>query len=220
MHVIVVGCGRVGAGLAGDLAEKGNSVSVIDRQPTAFRRLPESFHGRRVVGVGFDRRCLDEAGIHQAEGLAAVTSGDNSNILIARVAAEAFGVPRVVARIYDARRAAIYERLGIPTVATIEWSTGQVMRRLLPEGADHDWTDPSGSVVLVERRPSADWAGQPVGTLEGPGVRVVALTRDGAALVPAPDAELRSGDSVHVSAERGALAGLDRRLAGVPGGRS
>ena len=138
MHVIVVGCGRVGSGLAAALDSDGHTVGIIDRQARAFRRLPPSFGGTSIVGVGFDRDRLEEAGVGHATALAAVTNGDNSNILIARVAKETYGVERVVARIYDPRRAAIYERLGIPTVATVQWATERVLRRILPEAGAAD----------------------------------------------------------------------------------
>ncbi len=152
MHVVVVGCGRVGSGLAATLENQGHSVAVIDRRAQAFRRLPDGFSGRKIVGVGFDRARLDEAGIAEAGALAAVTNGDNSNIVVARVAREAFQIERVVARIYDARRAAIYERLGIPTVATVQWTTERVLRRILPDSSQGvEWIDPSAKVCLVER---------------------------------------------------------------------
>ena len=134
MHVVVVGCGRVGSELALSLERSGHSVAVIDKNADAFRkRLPEDFAGQKVVGFGFDRDHLIEAGIERAGAVAAVTSGDNSNILTARIARENFAIERVVARIYDPRRALIYQRLGIPTVATVSWTTDQVMRRLLPD---------------------------------------------------------------------------------------
>src|SRR5438874_3654666 len=135
MHVVVVGCGRVGSELAVTLESEGHSVAVVDKNRNAFRRLPERFQGRQVLGFGFDRDHLEQAGIREAEALAAVTSGDNSNILTARIARETFEIPHVVARIYDPRRAVIYQRLGIPTVATVTWTTDQVMRRLFPETA-------------------------------------------------------------------------------------
>ena len=116
MHVVVVGCGRVGSEIAGSLHQQGHTVSIIDKRKDSFRRLPKGFAGNRVVGFGFDRDTLREAGIAEAGAMASVTSGDNSNIMSARVARETFGVERVVARIYDPRRAAIYQRLGIPTV--------------------------------------------------------------------------------------------------------
>src|SRR5881396_786682 len=150
MHVVVVGCGRVGSELAVTLESEGHTVAVIDKNRNAFRRLPERWTGRAVLGFGFDREHLEQAGVTEAGALAAVTSGDNSNVLSARIARETFGVPNVVARIYDPRRAVIYQRLGIPTVATVTWTTDQVMRRLFPDTSVTDWADPSGELVLVE----------------------------------------------------------------------
>src|SRR5947209_1133821 len=151
MHVVVVGCGRVGSELAAELEAQGHTVAVIDKNRNAFRRLPERFTGRAVLGFGFDRDHLEQAGIRDAQALAAVTSGDNSNILTARIARETYEIEHVVARIYDPRRALIYQRLGIPTVATVSWTTDQVLRRLLPEETSHDWVDPTGKIGLVER---------------------------------------------------------------------
>src|SRR3989442_3153787 len=158
MHGVVVGCGRVGCGLAVTLEAEGHSVAVIDKNRNAFRRLPERFTGRAVLGFGFDRDHLEQAGIRDAGALAAVTSGDNSNILTARIARENFEIPNVVARIYDPRRAVIYQRLGIPTVATVAWTTDQVLRRLLPEQSASEWTDATGAVDLVERALPGPWA--------------------------------------------------------------
>src|SRR3712207_3529548 len=160
VHVVVVGCGRVGSGLAAALEKGSHTVAVIDRQVKAFRRLPEDFSGDRIVGVGFDRDRLRDAGIERADAVAAVTNGDNSNIVVARVARETFGIERVVARIYDARRAAIYERLGIPTIATVQWTTERVLRRILPDQRAVEWVDPSARVTLVERAVSPSWVGQ------------------------------------------------------------
>src|SRR5438045_9318134 len=126
MHVIVVGCGRVGSELAAELEAQGHTVAVIDKNRNAFRRLPERFTGRAVLGFGFDRDHLEQAGVREAGALAAVTSGDNSNVLTARIARETFQIPNVVARIYDPRRAMIYQRPGIPTVATVAWTTHPV----------------------------------------------------------------------------------------------
>ena len=129
MHVVIVGCGRVGSALANNLSSAGHTVAIIDKRSEAFARLGSGFTGQAIAGIGFDRDRLLEAGIERAGALAAVTSGDNSNIMIARVARETFGVERVVARIYDPRRAAIYQRLGIPTVATVAWTSERVLRR-------------------------------------------------------------------------------------------
>jgi trk system potassium uptake protein TrkA len=142
VHVVVVGCGRVGSELAAELEAQGHTVAVIDKNRNAFRRLPEKFTGRAVLGFGFDRDHLEQAGIREAGALAAVTSGDNSNILTARIARETYEIQNVVARIYDPRRAVIYQRLGIPTVATVAWTTDQVVRKLFPDKWANEWSDP------------------------------------------------------------------------------
>ena len=214
MHVVVVGCGRVGSGLAGVLEDGGHTVAIIDKQAKAFRRLPEGFGGRAIHGVGFDRDRLREAGIEEAGAMAAVTSGDNSNIMVARTAREVFGIERVVARIYDPRRAAIYEKLGIPTIATVQWTTDRVLRRILPDAPATEWTDPSAGVVLVERAVAPSWAGRRLADLDIPGLaRVAALARLGVGLVPTPDLVTQEGDVVYVTVASGRLAELDAHLA-------
>src|SRR6476659_7306634 len=160
-----MGCGRVGSTLAETLDARGDSVAIIDQESGAFRRLPASFTGRTVTGVGFDREVLIEAGIETAQAFAAVSSGDNSNILAARVARETFGVQNVVARIYDPGRAEIYQRLGIPTVATVRWTSDQMLRRLVPVGAAPLFRDPSGQVVLAEVPVHSGWVGRRVDDL-------------------------------------------------------
>ena len=215
MHVVVVGCGRVGSELAGTLERLGHTVAIIDKRKDAFRRLPTGFGGYRIVGFGFDRDTLTEAGVQDAGALAAVTSGDNSNIMSARVARETFEVDRVVARIYDPRRAAIYQRLGIPTVATVSWTTDQVMRRLLPGEHPADWTDATGRVSLVERDLPSAWAGHPVDELELPGkLRVVAVGRYGTSRVPTAGVVLQEGDVVHLAVAGDELAKVDAHLSG------
>src|SRR3954449_11395297 len=146
VHVVVVGCGRVGSELANELEGEGHTVAIIDKNRNAFRRLPERFTGRAVLGFGFDRDHLEQAGVREADALAAVTSGDNSNILTARIARETYEIPHVVARIYDPRRAVIYRQLGIATVAAVAWTTDQVLRRLFPEKSVSEWTDASGTI--------------------------------------------------------------------------
>jgi trk system potassium uptake protein TrkA len=215
VHVVVVGCGRVGSGLARAVEAAGHTVAVVDRQERAFRRLPEGFTGRTVVGVGFDRDRLTEAGIEEAGALAAVTNGDNSNILVARVARETYGIDKVVARIYDPRRAAIYERLGIATIATVQWATERVLRRILPDVHDVEWIDPSAKVCLVERPVPPSWAGHRLGDLElDPTVRVVALGRLGVSQVAGPDLVLQEGDVVYAAVAGDAIATFDGHLAG------
>jgi trk system potassium uptake protein len=220
VHVVVVGCGRVGSSLAASLEEGGHTAAVIDKQPTAFRRLSDSFTGKRITGIGFDRDRLHEAGIDEAGAVAAVTNGDNSNIVVARVCKESFGVERVVARIYDPRRAAVYQRLGVATVATVAWTTDQALRRLLPTEATADWTDPSARVHLVERPVPQAWCGQRLSNLEEAGAfRVVALTRLGLAQIPNPELVAQDGDILHFSVANDSLERLDDRLASNPKGR-
>lgn len=194
-----MGCGRVGAALATSLERQGHTVAVIDQDPTAFRRLGSGFGGRRINGVGFDQDTLRDAGIEDAGAFAAVSSGDNSNIIAARVAREMFGIENVAARIYDPRRAEVYQRLGIPTVATVRWTADQMLRRLLPSGAEPLWRDPSGGVQLAEVHTSASWIGHKISTLqEETGVRVAFLTRLGEAILPTSQTVLQEGDLVHV----------------------
>jgi trk system potassium uptake protein TrkA len=218
VHVVVVGCGRVGSALARHLTGAGHTVAVIDRRPEAFNRLGTDFTGQTVVGIGFDRDCLTEAGIRQAGALTAVTSGDNSNILVARVARETFGLERVVARIYDPRRAAIYQRLGIPTVATVAWTTERVLRRILPDEPAVEWVDASAKVLVVERQIGGPWSGHLVTHLDEQGRwKVVCVTRLGAGQVPRDDLVLQDGDSVHLALSGDAVSDLDERLAAGPG---
>ncbi|MFR9724627.1 potassium channel family protein [Streptomyces sp. MS19] len=199
MHIVIMGCGRVGATLALNLEERGHSVAVIDQDPTAFRRLGSRFAGRRVTGLGFDRDTLTEAGLQEAGAFAAVSSGDNSNIIAARVAREVFGVENVTARIYDSRRAEVFERFGIPTVATVRWTADQMLRRLLPAGAEPLWRDPSGGVQLSEVHVAQAWAGHRVSRFqERTGVRVAFLTRLGEAMLPTAQTVIQEGDLVHV----------------------
>jgi trk system potassium uptake protein TrkA len=201
VHIVIMGCGRVGSTLAHILEDRGNTVAVVDRDPEAFRRLRPAFKGERVTGMGFDREVLSRAGIERADGFAAVSSGDNSNIIAARVARETFGVRQVAARIYDPRRAEVYERLGIPTVATVRWTADQMLRKLLPEGSEPLWRDATGKVVLTQVGVSPSWIGEPVKALEAKaGTRIAYIDRLGEAIVPLPGTMLQEGDVVHVIA--------------------
>ncbi len=219
MHVVVVGCGRVGASLAGELEAGGHTVAVIDKRAEAFTRLPEGFGGRTVTGPAIDRDRLGEAGIEEAGALAAVTSGDNSNILVARIAKETYEVPNVIARIYDPGRAALYQRAGIPTVATVTWTTDQALRRLLPDETRTEWVDPTGNVALVERALPLAWAGHRVADLDEPGSwQVTAVTRGGEASLPSPTLVAQEGDLLLVAIAGDRLTGFDDRLATSTGG--
>jgi len=217
VHVVIMGCGRVGSSLAAELEAAGHSVAIIDQSREAFRRLGPDFKGRTVTGVGFDRDTLVEAGIETASAFAAVSNGDNSNIIAARVAREVFGVSNVVARIYDSGRAEIYQRLGIPTVATVRWATDQISRRLMPEGSRSEWRDATGTINLSEVHPAADWYGSPVLRIENvTSARVAFITRLGEGLIPDEHTVLQEGDLVHVIVEEGKLATVEAALAKSP----
>lgn len=159
MHFVVMGSGRVGSMVAAALDERGHSVAVVDINSAAFRKLPEDFSGQRIKGIGFDRDVLRKAGIEDAYGFAAVSNGDNTNIVAARVARETFGVPHVVARILDPRRAEVYERLGIRTIGTATWSCAQIIDRILPDQSQALFTDTETGVALVKVRPDSAWVG-------------------------------------------------------------
>ena len=215
VHVVIVGCGRVGSSLGRVLTGDGHTVAIIDRRSESFNRLGKDFTGQTVQGIGFDRDRLVEAGIESAGALAAVTSGDNSNILVARVGRENFGIEQVVARIYDPRRAVIYQRLGIMTVATVAWTTDQVLRRLIPEARPAEWTDPTAKVCLVDRAVADSWAGRPLSEVEeATGARIVAINRMGAATIPTARTMAQAGDVLYIAAESARLTELDAALAG------
>jgi trk system potassium uptake protein TrkA len=212
VHIIIVGCGRVGAELAARLAPTTNVV-IIDREPNAFRRLPEDWNGRTVVGLGFDRDTLAEAEVGEADALAAVTSGDNSNILTARIAREHYEVPNVVARIYDPRRALMYQRLGIPTVATVTWTVDQVVRRLLPDGPAIEWADPGGQVVLVERTLPTAWVGRNLDKIGLAGqFRLATVSRSGQALIADLGLVGQEGDILYLTVRNDSIEAMDDRL--------
>jgi trk system potassium uptake protein TrkA len=207
----------VGSLLALELEANGHSVAVIDQSKEAFRRLGPDFKGRTVTGVGFDRDTLLEAGIEGADAFAAVSNGDNSNILAARVARESYGVTNVVARIYDPGRAEIYQRLGIPTVATVIWATDQIMRRLVPEGSRSEWRDATGTVQLTEVHPHIDWFGRAVTDIEKvTEARVAFITRLGEGLIPDESTVLQDGDLIHVTVRDEDLAGVEIILGKSP----
>jgi trk system potassium uptake protein TrkA len=195
VHVVVMGCGRVGSAIARRLEGIGHSVAVIDQDPEAFRRLGPEFGGRQVTGLGFDRQTLLAAGVDSAGAFAAVSSGDNSNIIAARVARETFGVEHVVARIYDSKRAEVYERMGIPSVATVPWTVNRLMRELLSVKVSELWREPTGKVLLMRVTVTDSWVGRPLSELEAAsGARAAWLVRFGDALLPTASTVLQSGD--------------------------
>jgi trk system potassium uptake protein TrkA len=218
VHVVIVGCGRVGSTLARELCANGNTVAVVDRKADAFLRLGDDFSGQTIVGIGFDPDILVAAGIERASALAAVTNGDNSNIMIARVARERFAVQSVVARIYDPKRSEIYERLGIATVATVKWTAERIMRRIIADRPAVEWTDPSAEMVLVERIVGDAWVGERSSVLDGGPAKVVGLRRYGKAMLASDDVLVQQGDVLYLAVMNADIASLDTFLAEGPGG--
>jgi trk system potassium uptake protein TrkA len=217
VYVVIMGCGRVGSSLSAGLERLGHEVAVIDKDPQAFRRLSPDFSGRQVVGQGFHRQVLTDAGVERADAFAAVSSGDNSNIISARVARETFGIERVVARIYDAKRAAVYERLGIPTVATVPWSTDRLMRMLLPDGVASAWREPTGTVAILPLPVHEDWVGHPIRELEqATGCRVAFIVRFGTGVLPRPDTSVQAEDTIYVAAVSGTVSDVTAAAAAAP----
>ena len=207
MRVVVMGCGRVGAALAEALSRLEHEVAVIDRDASAFHRLSPEFAGERVQGMGFDRDVLLRAGIERADAFAAVSSGDNSNIISARVAREMFGVKQVVARIYDAKRAAVYERLGIPTIATVPWTTDRLLNTLTHDTETTRWRDPTGTVAVAEAALHEGWVGLRSTDLEAAtGARVAFLIRFGTGVLPEARTVIQAGDQVYLAAVSGQCA--------------
>lgn len=215
MHILVVGCGRVGSELATQLSEEGHSVVVVDKNRDAFRRL-KRFHGKTLVGSGFDRDILFQADAAQADALAAVTSGDNTNILCARIARDNYNIKNVVARIYDPARAEIYMKLGIPTIATSLWTTQQVKRWMMPHDESIEWTDGAGTMHLVERILPDGLAGQPIANFNiGDDVRVVGLVRGGMGRVNVEGLFAQEDDLLEFLVTPSGLEGLNTMLEGV-----
>lgn len=218
MHIVIMGCGRVGAMLATGLEKRGHSVGVIDQNPEAFRRLGNDFKGLTVEGIGFDREVLEAAGIRRADAFAAVSSGDNSNILSARVVRENYHVDNVVARIYDQGRAEVFERLGIPTVATVKWTVTQMLRRLLPAGSQPVWSDPTGDARLMQIHVHNGWVGRRVSELSAAAdAPIPFLLRVGRGLVPDRDTIYQDGDLIFVACYTERVDELETLFANAPG---
>jgi trk system potassium uptake protein len=216
VNAIIMGCGRVGILLTQELAKAGHEVSVIDKNPAAFDRLPPGFEAKTYVGLGFDRQVLEEAGIKEAEAFIAVSSGDNSNILSARVAREHYHVPKVIARIYDPMRAEIYERLNIPTVATTRWGVKQIMLMLTHPREEIKEALAGGDLFRVRVLVPQPLVGRKVAELNVEGkILVVGVDRGGSGFIPVPSSTFQGGDYVALVVHKDAMSRLDQILTPV-----
>jgi trk system potassium uptake protein len=213
MRVLIMGCGRVGSELSHALLEGGHDVVVIDKNAEAFWRYPPGEGARQLVGLGFDRETLEEAGIKEADGFIAVSSGDNSNIVSARVALEHYHVPKVIARIYDPRRAEIYGRLNIPTVATTTWGIRQIQLMLLHNREEVRESLGGGDILRVRVPVPKHLVGKTANTINVPGkILVAGVSRGGSGFLPTPDNTLQDGDYLIVMMVKDGLDELDRQL--------
>lgn len=213
MHVVIGGCGRVGAYLSNMLTYEGHSIAVIDKDPLAFENLKESFSGLRVVGYVFDRDALEEAGIMHADAYLAVTSGDNSNIVSARVAKEHYKVPKVFARIYDPRRAEIYRNFGIPTISSVAWASTRLLDLVSHPELHSEYQFGNGEVELIEVAIPPVLAGRTVKELEVPGeVKVVSIVRGHRAFMPLSGTLMEEDDRVYIAVVRTSMGKLERLL--------
>jgi trk/ktr system potassium uptake protein len=213
MRVLIMGCGRVGSELSHALGEAGHDVTVIDKRAEAFDHYPPGEHARKIVGLGFDRDVLEEAGIREADAFIAVSSGDNSNIVSARVALEHYHVPKVIARIYDPRRAEIYERLNIPTVATTTWGIKQIQLMLLHTGKEVRESLGGGELLRVRTPVPEHLVGKPVTSLNVDGrILVAGVSRGGKGFIPSVDSTMQEGDFLIVMIGKDYMDELDALL--------
>jgi trk system potassium uptake protein TrkA len=213
MRVIVMGCGRVGEQISHLMASEGHDVAVIDYDPAALARLGPDFKGRRVLGIGFDRKVLMIAGIEQAEAFAATSSSDNANIVAARLARNVFHVPRVVARLFDPQRAEIYRRLGLVTISSATWGAERIHELLTHGDLDPVHTFGSGEVCLLSADAPVNLVGRTVNNLTVPGeISVAAITRNGQALIPTAGTQFRAGDVLHLVVLADAMERLEAML--------
>jgi trk system potassium uptake protein TrkA len=214
MHVVIMGCGRVGSELTLQLGKAGHDVVIIDKKPEAFDRLPPGFEARTIIGLGFDRDILEEAGIKEADAFIAVSNGDNSNIVSARVALEHYHVPNVIARIYDPQRAEIYQRLNIPTVATTTWGVKQIMLMLMHPREEIKESLVGGDLFRMRVPVPDHLIGKPVSELNEEGkVLVAGVDRMGSGFIPVGSSTFQQGDIMQLILQKDGLDMLDEMLA-------
>jgi trk system potassium uptake protein TrkA len=200
MKIIIVGCGRVGAQLAEALSSEKHSVVVIDKNKEAFKRLKPTFAGQALEGIGFDKEILLKAGIEKADALAAVTNGDNTNILTAVVAKRMFKVPQVVARIYDHLRAEIYRKMGIPTISTTIWGANKIRDMISHPTIYTEMSFGNGEVELLEVEAPPQLEGRMVKDLSiSLECSIFCIVRNSIALIPTLNTPFQKGDKIYMA---------------------
>lgn len=217
MHFVVLGSGRVGARVAQTLDEQGHSVAIIDSNPEAFRKLPTDFSGQKVSGIGFDREVLERANIEEAYAFAAISNGDNTNILAARIARETFGIDRVVARIYDIRRAEIYRKLGINTTSPVSWTASEMLRQMLPDDSQVVYCDSVYQVKILRVIPSEYWLGLSLQQIQKLlDIKIAYIGRDGEAYFNLSTLVVQQGDELICTVPTERAAEIERAFKRPP----
>ena len=211
MKIIIIGCGRVGSGLAKNLSLQGIDVAVIDKDPEAFTALGPTFKGKTVVGIGFDQKVLSDAGIDRTDALAAVTASDEANLVAARMAKMVYHVPRVAARVFEPQKAKIYRRMGIQTVSPVTLGIDRLTSTLVYSHLNVERMIGAGQVSLVDADVKPQLVGRSLKEVDLPGeIQVVAITRNGKTFIPNPATILQAEDLLHIFVQLGAKDKVSR----------
>ncbi|WP_187119019.1 potassium channel family protein [Bacillus marasmi] len=213
MRAIIVGCSHMGAGLAMNLQAKGHEVTIIDREKDAFKKLPKVFHGQTIVGFGIDKKTLEAVQIHLADAVITCTDNDETNALLARIAKNEYRVPQVIARIYDPRKADIYQSFGIQTISSIAWGIQRVTELLSYNQFDSVWIPDNGKVEMIRIESPALLIGHPVRELTSAGeIKVVTITRNNKAFIPVSGTTIKAYDVLYLVVATSAIQKLKAML--------
>ena len=211
MKVIIVGCGKLGSGLALSLSKKGHSVTVIDVNAETFKLLGKNFKGNTIVGIGFDKDILEKARIRMADALIACSKSDDVNALVGRVARNIYRVPRVISRLYDPRSAEIYRSLGIQTISTTTWGVQQATEMLSYD--QFDSLLQIGDVEIVRVEIPELLVGRAVNELTVYGeIQVVSIMRSNKAFMPTSGTIFQGHDILYIAVYSSSLGKLKKML--------
>lgn len=200
MRVIIVGCGKLGSGLAKALTRKGNQVTIIDSNADAFELLDKDFSGKTIAGIGFDRDILEKSNISHADAIIACSKSDEINALIGKIARDIYRVPRVISRLYDPRRAEIYHSLGIQTLSTTTWGVQRAMEMLSYDRLDSVLTIGDSQVEIIRAETPALLVGRTINELTVYGeIQVVAVSRSNKVFMPSQGMTLQKHDVLYIA---------------------